>query len=205
MSYSPGTLASPDSLSRHNNVCSAEGVTYNHRGHGVLLLPNGGRSADIIRQKVFEDYIRDHVDNWFNWAQNNRLGVERMEDLILVSGCTSATSWASAAFVDSTPEAEVSLTGRLPSNVGGSFAWGNVGGRVVYHNSHFDSVSLSPFHRLVFYLYSECAGSLFVNARKAKPIHDEGSMRLYQGLPSKAYPLMDQTNPCLGSTPPLRP
>ena len=89
---------------------------------------------------MFEDYIRDHVDRWFNWAQNNKLGVERMEDLILVSGRTLVTAWAAAAFVDNTFDAEVSLASRLFSNFGAQFVWGNVRGRVLYHNSRFDPV-----------------------------------------------------------------
>jgi hypothetical protein len=91
---------------------------------------------------VFEDYIRDHADRWFNLAQNNGLGVERMEDLILVSGCTLVTSWAAAACVDmdTTFEAKISLTSRSLSNVEASFVWNNLGGRVVYHNSRFDPV-----------------------------------------------------------------
>jgi hypothetical protein len=118
-----------------------ESVTYKFRNHGALLsLPNGGHREDVIRTKVFEDYIRDHAVRWFNWAQNNKLGVERMEDLILVSGCTMATSWASAAFVDDTSEAEISLASRLLSNVGASFVWDNVRGRVSYHNSRFNPV-----------------------------------------------------------------
>jgi len=89
---------------------------------------------------MFEDYVRDHVDGWFNWAQNNKLGVERMEDLILVTGCTLVTSWAAATFVDNTFEAEISLTSRKFSNVGVSFVWGNVRGRVTYQNSRLDPV-----------------------------------------------------------------
>ena len=118
-----------------------EGVTYKFRNRGAFLsLPNGGHREDVIRTKVFEDYIRDHVDRWFYWAQNNKLGVERMEDLILVSGCTMVTSWAAAAFVDSAFDAEISLVSRILSNVAASFAWGNVRGRVVFHNSQFDPV-----------------------------------------------------------------
>ena len=116
-------------------------VTYKFRNRGALLsLPNGGRCEDVIRTKVFEDYIRDHVDRWFNWAQNNKLGVELMEDLILVSGCTMATSWAAAAYVDDTSEAEITLTSRILSNVGTRFVWSNIQGPVMHHNSHFDPV-----------------------------------------------------------------
>ena len=112
---------------------------FQNRG-ALLSLPNGGHRQDVIRTKVFEDYIRDHVDEWFNWAQINKLDVERMQDLILVTGCTMVTSWAAAAFADSTPEAEISLASRSLNNVGASFVWGNVRGRVSYHNSCFDPV-----------------------------------------------------------------
>ena len=156
-----------------------EGVTYKFRKRGALLsLPNGGHREDVVRTKVFEDYIRDHAVRWFNWAQNNKLGVERMEDLILVSGCTMATSWAAASFVDDTSEAEISLTSTLLGNAGASFVWGNVRGRVSYHNSRFNPVcSLLMF-------FCACADSSFIIATEAKPIN--GSMRLYQGLSSQA-------------------
>jgi hypothetical protein len=120
--------------------CSAEGVTYKFKNRGALLsLPNGGHRDDVIRTKAFEDYIRDHIVSWFNWAQKNKLGVERMEDLILVSGCSLVASWAAAAF--GTPaEAEISLTSSTHSHGGASFIWGNNRGPVTYHNSRFDPV-----------------------------------------------------------------
>src|SRR6266403_504850 len=138
--------ASPDSLSWFNNSCSAEGVTYNCRGHGALLfLPHGGRRADIIHTKVFEDYIRDHVVSWFTWAQKNRQGVERMEDLVLVSGCTLVSSWAAAAFVYNTMEAKVSLARGTLNNGGESFVWGNIRGAVEYHDSDINPVRSPGF------------------------------------------------------------
>jgi hypothetical protein len=41
-----------------------------------MSLPNGAHCEDVIRTKAFEDYIRDHIVNWFTWAQNNKLGVD---------------------------------------------------------------------------------------------------------------------------------
>ncbi|KAN0107071.1 hypothetical protein V8E52_010516 [Russula decolorans] len=119
-----------------------EGVTYRFRNCGALLsLPNGGHHEDVIRAQVFEGYIQDYVDSWFTWAQKNRLGVERVEDLILVSGCTLVTSWAAAAFVDDSMDAEISLASRTLNNGGTSFVWSNIRGRVLYENSR-----LEPFH-----------------------------------------------------------
>jgi hypothetical protein len=117
------------------------GATYKFRNRGALLsLPNGGHHEDAIRAQAFEDYVQDHVDSWFAWAQKNRLGVKHVEDLILVSGCTLVTSWAVAAFVDDTIDAEISLASRTFNNGGASFVWSNVRGRVLYHNSRFEPV-----------------------------------------------------------------
>ena len=100
-----------------------------------MSLPNGGHRENVIRTKTFENYIRDNIVNWFTWAQKNDLGVERMEDLILVSGCTLVASWAAAAFVDNTTEAEISLMS-IPLKTGGAnFLWNRTKGTVEYHNS----------------------------------------------------------------------
>jgi len=114
---------------------------YKFRNRGALLsLPNGGLRQDVIRTKAFEDYIRDHVDRWFTWAQRIQLGVEQIENLILVSGCTLVTSWAAAVCVDNASEAEISLETRTFSDVGASFFWSNMQGYVSYNSSHFHPV-----------------------------------------------------------------
>lgn len=112
---------------------SFSGITYScRRKQGALLtLHQGGLRKDVIRTKVFEDYIRDHVDSWFSFAQQRKLDVERMEDIILVTGCTLATSWGAATFVDSTQDAEVSLRFR-----GKLFDWREIRPSVAYQNSH---------------------------------------------------------------------
>ena len=110
-----------------------------------MSLPNGGYHEDVIRTQVFEDYIQDNVDSWLTWAQENRLGVKRVKDLILVSGCTLVTSWAAAAFVDDDIDAKISLAIRTFNNGGASFVWPNIRGRVLYHNSCFEPVR-SPAH-----------------------------------------------------------
>jgi hypothetical protein len=114
-----------------------------------LSLPNGGHREDVIRTKAFEDYFRDNVVGWFTWAQKNKLGVERMEELILVTGCTLVTSWAvAAAFADGNVDAELSLAARMLANGGASFVWSKIRGPVVYNNSHFDAVR-SPRYLLL--------------------------------------------------------
>jgi len=116
---------------------SAEGITFKSERLGALLfIPHDGHCEDVIRPEVFQDYVRDNVDNWFAWAQKNNFDVERMEDLILVSGCTLVSSWAVAAFVDHAVDPEISLVVQKLDNGGASFAWGEVRGTVARDNSN---------------------------------------------------------------------
>ena len=114
-----------------------------HRG-ALLSLPHGAHREDVILVKVFENYIKDNVDNWFRWSKKMMLPVEHMEDLILVTGRTLTTSWAAAAFdshvsVDS-DAATISLEARKFDGGRAQFFWRNIRGNVDYHNSDFDPV-----------------------------------------------------------------
>ena len=120
--------------------------------HGALLsLPHGGHSKDVIRTKVFEDYIRDNVDRWFRWSKGMGFPVERMDDLILVTGSTLVTSWAAAVFEDNkmsmagSDVATISLDIQKSDRGGAQFFWCNNRGNVDYHNSYFDPVSFPGY------------------------------------------------------------
>ena len=115
-----------------------------------MSLPNGGSGEEVIRTKAFEDYIRDHVVSWFTWAQNKKLGVGKMEDLILVSGCTLVTSWAAATFMDDTMEAKCSLANRPLDNGETNFVWSNKMGPVMCHSSQLE---FDPVRSLI-HIYS---------------------------------------------------
>ena len=65
--------------------------------------------------------------------------VERMEELVLVYGCTLVTSWAAAAF-DDYGDAQISLTNSALSSGGTNFHWGNIRGIVEYHDGQVDPV-----------------------------------------------------------------
>ncbi|KAF8495897.1 hypothetical protein F5888DRAFT_1946734, partial [Russula emetica] len=128
--------------------------------YGALLsLPHGGHSEDVIRTKLFGDYIRDNVDSWFRWSKRGGFPIERMDDLILVTGCTLVTSWAAAVFDNSKTSkagldsATISLDIRKSNRGGAQFFWRNDRGNVDYHNS--------PLHR------NQC---VFVRAFRARRI-----------------------------------
>ncbi|KAI0285690.1 hypothetical protein BC826DRAFT_113534 [Russula brevipes] len=122
-----------------------ESLTYECPGVGALLsLPIEAAREDVLRTKAFEDYIRDNVASWFAWSQKNRLGVERMEDLILVTGCTLAKSWAIAAFCDPTTKSKVSLLVQPHDDGRASFTWRNIHGSVMNDNSRHDPNNPQP-------------------------------------------------------------
>ena len=97
---------------------------------------------------MFQERIRDNVDSWFNWSRNADLPVDRMDDLILVTGRTLVSSYASTVFDDYVADAQISLVSRPLTNGGASFDWGNIRGTIEYHDSQLNHVCLSLLHHL---------------------------------------------------------
>jgi hypothetical protein len=50
-----------------------------------------------------------HIDSWFAFARNLGLGIEQMEDVILVTGCDRTRSWTNIAFLGSEGDAQASF------------------------------------------------------------------------------------------------
>jgi hypothetical protein len=173
-------LVEKEHLSRHVKATSSSKsspgvmIEYNCPVRGALLyLPHGGQHKDAIHKRPFEDCIRDNVESWFSWVQENKLGVERMEDIILVTGCTLAISWAAAAFVDTKPAA-ISLES-TPSDDEASFVWIKRSGSSINRNS------CGPV-RFPGYVYLAYIKFVFLfEGRSTQTVY------LRQGLPSKAH------------------
>jgi hypothetical protein len=128
------------------------------------------------------------VSSWFTWAQDNSLRdvrVKRMEDLILVTGCTLVDAWATATSVDKNIETEISLASGMSSKGVPSFTWSNIRGPIVYYNSLVGPVCPLGY----FYLACTDFSTPFV-VWKAKSTLDSGSMRLHQGFPNKTHPIL---------------
>ena len=85
--------------------------------------------------------------SWFEWSRNIGLGVARIEDLILVSGCALVTSWGAAVFPGHGVDASISLADHALPNGAGRFVWGNTSRVVPHHNSQLESVR-SPVYVL---------------------------------------------------------
>jgi hypothetical protein len=80
------------------------------------------------------------VVNWFEWSKKIKLGIDRMEDLILVTGCTLVTSWAAVAFLGRSGTAEISLA-HTPHEGERCFAFSNNRGDMARHCSRNVPVS----------------------------------------------------------------
>jgi len=106
-----------------------------------------------------------------------------MEDLILVTGCTLVTSWGIGAFLDNTQDAAVSLRSQASDGGGATFDWREIHPSVACQNSDQDSVR--PLrHILASFADSSCAA--------LKGNYTRESMRVHQGLSSKAHTFIDQ-------------
>ena len=56
-----------------------------------------------------------HIDTWFAFAQKLGLGIEQMEEIILVTGCHHARSWTNVAFLGNQVDAQVSFGVKVDS------------------------------------------------------------------------------------------
>ena len=64
----------------------------------VLCLPIQAKGENTVARTKFGKWIISHIDRWFAWARQLELGVERMEDSILVTGTHRTRSWTNVAF-----------------------------------------------------------------------------------------------------------
>ena len=75
----------------------------------ALCLPLGAKREDTEEKARFRTWIITHIDRWFAWAQQLELGVDRMEDIILVTGTHRTGSCANVAFLGGQKDAQASL------------------------------------------------------------------------------------------------
>ena len=64
-----------------------------------------------------------HIDRWFAFARQLELGIEHMEELILVTGCDRARSWTNVAFLKNQLDAQVSFEVEVTHGPEGKISW----------------------------------------------------------------------------------
>ena len=77
-----------------------------------------------------------NIDSWSAFARNLGLGIEQMEDIILVTGCDRTKSWTNVAFLGNQVDAQVSFGVKADgpnTSINFQFSRGNARGAVLRH------------------------------------------------------------------------
>ena len=75
----------------------------------VLCLPITAKREDTMASAKFGEWIMKHIDRWFAWAREPELGVDRMEDIILVTGFHRTRFCVNVAFPGGQKNAQASF------------------------------------------------------------------------------------------------
>jgi hypothetical protein len=75
----------------------------------VSFLPVSAQRQDTMARGDFGQWIIKNIGIWFAFAQTLGLGIEQMEDIILVTGFHRTKSWANVAFLESHADAQASF------------------------------------------------------------------------------------------------
>jgi hypothetical protein len=79
----------------------------------VLSLPVDARRKDTLAKGDFSEWIVNHIDHCFALVQGLGLGIDRMEEIILVTGCDRTRSWTNVAFDGGQHDAQASFGVRV--------------------------------------------------------------------------------------------
>ncbi|KAI0287780.1 hypothetical protein BC826DRAFT_1042527 [Russula brevipes] len=83
--------------------------------HGALMsLPFGAQREDTIAHGDFSNWIVKNVHHCIKIAEDYGSGIERMEDIILVTGRHLAKSWIYATFPESPENITITVQVRVP-------------------------------------------------------------------------------------------
>jgi hypothetical protein len=60
----------------------------------------------------------NHIDQWFAWTRELGVGINRMEDIVLVTGAHLTRSWTNVAFLEDQTDARVSFEFQVAADSG---------------------------------------------------------------------------------------
>jgi len=86
--------------------------TCSRKRGAVLSLPVPARREDTVARGEFEQWIIN-IDCWCLFMKSLGLGIEDMEDIILVTGCHRTRSYTNVIFSESQDGAQVSFGVRV--------------------------------------------------------------------------------------------
>ncbi|KAH9169959.1 hypothetical protein EDB89DRAFT_1908133 [Lactarius sanguifluus] len=90
----------------------------------VLSLPVTAQREDTIARGDFAKWIIRHIDSWFAFTRRLGLGVDKMGDIVLVTGRHRTRSWTNVAFYESRAIAQASFGVQITNDdVSASVNW----------------------------------------------------------------------------------
>jgi hypothetical protein len=102
-----------------------------------LSLPVTARRTDTLAKRDFSEWILKHIDRCFAFVQELGLGIEQMEDIVLVTGYDRTRSWTNVAFLGDQKGARVSfrvkVINALDSSIRVQFSHGYAKGALFNH------------------------------------------------------------------------
>ena len=75
----------------------------------VLSLPIQAKRENTVVGEGLGKWMIKHIDQWFAWVLDRELGVNHMEEIVLVTGTDRTRSWANVAFLGGQADARVSF------------------------------------------------------------------------------------------------
>jgi hypothetical protein len=83
----------------------------------------GAQRQDTRARGNFGDWMIKHIDSWFTFARGLGLGIEQMEEIILVTGLHLTKSWANLAFFEGQSRGQASLGFNVVHAPDSSITW----------------------------------------------------------------------------------
>lgn len=71
-----------------------------------------------------------YIDTWLVFARRLGLGIEHMEEIVLVTGCDRSKSWTNVAFLGYQADAQVSLGVKVVQGLEDSIEWQSLPGQI---------------------------------------------------------------------------
>ena len=102
----PPTFLRPNEIPKVTFLCPMkEGA--------VLFLPIQAMGEDTVAMADFGKWMIKHIDCWSVWVRQLGLGVNRMEDIILITGTHRTRSWTNVAFPGGQGDAQATFGARV--------------------------------------------------------------------------------------------
>ena len=79
----------------------------------VISVSVQARCENTIALGGSREWMIKHIDRWFAWAQDLCVGIDRMEDIILVTEAHLTRSWDNAAFLEGQTNGRVSFEAQV--------------------------------------------------------------------------------------------